>query len=119
MKFSALLYSVDNFELLDVPAVVARETAGHNGPTYGRDVGDSSGPMLIADYTMVTDWFDYTLHGNDEVRAQFAGESCGLCTRPVKIRPSRAPRFAEVVGYLSRISASQGFRSTVRSRATA
>lgn len=75
--------SVDNFELLDVPAVlVAQETAGHNGLTYGLDAGDSSGPMLIAGYTMVTDWFDYTLHGNDEARAQFVGESCGLCTRP-------------------------------------
>lgn len=39
-------------------------------------------PMLIAGYTMVTDWFDYTLHGNDEAETQFVGASCGLCTRP-------------------------------------
>lgn len=75
--------SIDNFDLLDTPAVlVAQETAGHSGLTYGLDAGDTSGPMLIAGYTMVTDWFDYTLHGNEEAAAQFVGESCGLCTKP-------------------------------------
>ncbi|MGW5386675.1 alpha/beta hydrolase family protein [Nocardia sp. NPDC003963] len=75
--------SIDNFELLDTPAaLVSQETAGHSGLTYGLDAGDTSGPMMIAGYTMVTDWFDYTLHGNAEAEAQFAGPDCGLCTKP-------------------------------------
>ncbi|MGI5219640.1 hypothetical protein [Nocardia sp. CA-290969] len=82
-KDQAQQNSVDNFELLDTPAVlVAQETAGHSGLTYGLDAGDTSGPMLIAGYTMVTDWFDYTLHGNKDAEAQFAGADCGLCTKP-------------------------------------
>ncbi|MFI5720563.1 CocE/NonD family hydrolase [Nocardia sp. NPDC051750] len=82
-KDQAKQNSIDNFDLLDIPAaLVAQETAGHSGLTYGLDAGDTSGPMLIAGYAMVTDWFDYTLHGNAEAKAQFTGADCGLCTKP-------------------------------------
>ncbi|NKY33002.1 alpha/beta hydrolase [Nocardia speluncae] len=82
-KDQAKQNSIDNFELLDAPAVlVTQETAGHSGLTYGLDAGDTSGPMMIAGYTMVTDWFDYTLHASAEAEAQFAGPDCGLCTKP-------------------------------------
>ncbi len=74
--------SIDTFGLLKAPAVlVSNPSAGHSGLTYGWSEENGSDAQLMIDgYTMVGDWFDYTLNDNADAAAQFVGEQCGLCT---------------------------------------
>lgn len=74
--------SIDNFDLLKSPAVlVSNPSAGHSGLVYGwSDENGSDADLMIAGYTMVGDWFDYTLGADESAETRFVGPDCGLCT---------------------------------------
>uniref|UniRef100_UPI003D7D13A2 hypothetical protein n=1 Tax=Kineococcus sp. SYSU DK005 TaxID=3383126 RepID=UPI003D7D13A2 len=65
--------SIENYDLLDVPAVLAENSAaGHSGLIEGFQVTDGWG--------VAADWFDFVLRGQSAARARFLGPQCGLCT---------------------------------------
>ncbi|GAB2927168.1 hypothetical protein ACFMQL_33055 [Nonomuraea fastidiosa] len=64
--------SIDNYALLDVPAVLASNaSAGH--------VGFIAGLQATTGWQVAADWFDYTLRGDRKAGARFVGPDCGLC----------------------------------------
>lgn len=66
--------AIDNYDLLDVPAVLAQDApAGHGDLVEGFDA--TTGWQLAAD------WFDYILRGDPTAGATFVGPDCGLCKR--------------------------------------
>lgn len=65
--------SVENYALLDVPAVLATDTAaGHVGLIAGLEATEG--------WQVAADWFDYVLRGDRAAGARFFGPDCGLCT---------------------------------------
>ncbi|MEO3795775.1 hypothetical protein ABGB14_36675 [Nonomuraea sp. B10E15] len=65
--------SVENYAMLDVPAVLASDAAaGH--------VGLIAGLQATMGWQVAADWFDYVLRGDRAAGARFAGPGCGLCT---------------------------------------
>ncbi|MFB9476161.1 hypothetical protein ACFFR3_42265 [Nonomuraea salmonea] len=65
--------SIDNYALLDVPAVLAAHApAGH--------VGLIAGLQATTGWQVAADWFDYVLRGDRTAGARFIGSDCGLCT---------------------------------------
>ncbi|MBO4271968.1 alpha/beta hydrolase family protein [Microbispora triticiradicis] len=64
--------SIENYALLDVPAVLAgNATAGH--------VGLVAGLQATEGWQVAADWFDYVLRGDRAAGARFVGPDCGLC----------------------------------------
>ena len=64
--------SIDNYALLDVPAVLASNpSAGH--------VGLIAGLQATEGWQVAADWFDFTLRGDRDAGARFTGPDCGLC----------------------------------------
>ncbi|MEO3889303.1 hypothetical protein [Nonomuraea sp. B5E05] len=65
--------SIENYALLDVPAVLASDAAaGH--------VGLIAGLQATMGWQVAADWFDYVLRGDRAAGARFVGPDCGLCT---------------------------------------
>ncbi|GAB7193241.1 hypothetical protein NUM3379_39500 [Kineococcus sp. NUM-3379] len=65
--------SIENYELLDVPAVLAEKSdAGHQGLI--------AGPQSTTGWQVAADWFDFTLRADPVAGARFTGAQCGLCT---------------------------------------
>ncbi|MGN9781278.1 alpha/beta hydrolase family protein [Nonomuraea sp. ZG12] len=64
--------SIDNYALLDVPAVLAGDTtAGHSNLI--------SGTRATTGWQVAADWFDYVLRGDRAAGTRFVGPDCGLC----------------------------------------
>lgn len=64
--------SIENYALLDVPAVLAgNAAAGH--------VGLIAGLQATMGWQVAADWFDYVLRGDRAAGARFVGPGCGLC----------------------------------------
>ncbi len=65
--------SVENYALLDVPAVLASDPeAGHAGLI--------SGFQATTGWQVAAAWFDYILRGDRTAGARFIGPDCGLCS---------------------------------------
>ncbi|GAA5043096.1 putative alpha/beta-hydrolase family hydrolase [Thermocatellispora tengchongensis] len=64
--------SIENYALLDVPAVLASDAAaGHVGLIAGLEATEG--------WQVAADWFDYILRGDRAAGARFVGPDCGLC----------------------------------------
>lgn len=75
--------SIDNYNLLSTPVYLAQNPyAGHSGLWFG--IRDGAGNVQMADQgvKLLTNWFDYTLNGNQTAKNYFVGENCGLCVHP-------------------------------------
>ncbi|OMQ16240.1 hypothetical protein A7K94_0203900 [Modestobacter sp. VKM Ac-2676] len=65
--------TIDNYALLDVPAVRASNaTAGHGGLV--------SGSQATTGWQVAADWFDHVLREDPTAGERFTGAECGLCT---------------------------------------
>jgi predicted alpha/beta-hydrolase family hydrolase len=75
--------SIDNYNLVTVPAVLAEFTqAGHSGLLYGIRNGNGDTTVITAGTDLMTNWLDYTLNGKAKAGQQFLGPDCVLCSSP-------------------------------------
>lgn len=69
-----------SYDLADVPAVRASNAdAGHSGFWRGLRAGDTDGTIHEEAVTVLVQWLDFTLNGNQAARDYFLGADCGLC----------------------------------------
>lgn len=80
---SAYQNSIENFNLMMVPAVLVEHSkAGHNGTTLGINNGLGDEALMIEGVKLAVQWLDFTLNGQTSAAGHVLGAQCTLCTKP-------------------------------------